>query len=341
METGERARPDHLNDLLTAPETVHIFHAMRVIEAAWPDAPRMGESIRPKDDPVRLGQTPELAFPPSTIKEFKPPKDGKPGRMTNLMFGLWGPNGPLPLHLTEYARDRLRNHRDPTLVAFADMLTHRMMALLYRAWVSGQPAPSFDRPDRDPVERKVSAIAGLMGAGFRDRDAMPDLTKRHFAGFMAQGTKNAEGLVAMLSVFLRAKVRLQPFVGSWLDLEPDDRWQLGKRAPLGRATSLGSRVWSRAAKFRLLIGPLSLADYTRLLPGSDSLGRIEAVVRNYLGDTLAWDINVILRADEVPAAVLGRDTRLGQTAWLGARTGRGDAADLYLVPDSQRRGTGG
>ena len=340
METGGRARPDHLRDLLAQPETVHLFHAMRVIEAAWPDAPRMGESIRPKDDPVRLGQVPELAFPTSTVSGFRMPEDGKPGKLTNRFFGLWGPSGPMPLHLTEFARDRLRNHRDPTMVAFADMLTHRMMALLYRAWVSGQPAPSFDRQDADPMERKVAAVAGHLGKGFRDRDDMPDMTKRYFAGLLAQGPKNAEGLVSILSVFLRARVRLKPFVGTWLDLEPGDRWQLGKRAALGFGTSIGARVWSRAAKFRLFIGPLSLAEYKRLLPGSPSLKRIESVVRTYAGDVLAWDMNLILRADQVPATVLGGDTRLGQTSWLGQRTGKGDAADLFLVPSSQQRGTG-
>jgi len=31
--------------------------------------------------------------------------------------------------MTEYARDRQRNHRDTTFVAFANMLTHRLMGL--------------------------------------------------------------------------------------------------------------------------------------------------------------------------------------------------------------------
>ena len=54
------------------------------------------------------------------------------------------PMAPLPLHLTEYARDRLRNHHDPTFTAFADMFHHRMISLFYRAWTTGEPAPSYD-----------------------------------------------------------------------------------------------------------------------------------------------------------------------------------------------------
>ncbi len=331
----------HLEHLAADPQRHHFFHALRLIEAGHPEHPRHGTSLRPSQDRVRLGQEAELAFPPSTIAGYLPPTPRAPGRLTNRFFGLFGPQGPLPLHLTEYARDRLRNHRDGAIVGLADMLTHRLTGLLYRAWRSGQPAPSFDSADGDVVETRLAALAGYHGAALRDRDALPDLARRHFTGHLAQGAKTAEGLASMLSAFFRAPVRVQQFVGAWLDLEASDRWQLGARAGLGRATSIGTRVWSRSAKFRLRIGPMSHADYCRLLPGSGALDRLEAIVRSHVGDLMDWDVNLVLGADQVPAAVLGRDTRLGHTSWIGDRGGRGDAADLFLVPPSvARRGAG-
>ena len=327
------ARLSHLARLSADPQRHHFFHALRVLEAAYRDAPRIGRSRRPREEPLRFGQEAELSFPPSTIAAFRPPAEGRPGRLTNRFFGLFGPQGPLPLHMTEYARARLRHHRDPTFVAFADTFTHRLVTLLYRAWLGGHPAPSFDRGDDDSFERKVAAIAGYRGDAFRRRDAMTDVAKRHFSGLLAQGPKNAEGLVSILSAFFGARVRLRPFVGTWLDLEPGDRWQLGSVAGLGRTTSVGSRVWTRSAKFRLHIGPLSLAEYERLLPGGPSLARLTAIVRNYAGDTLVWDINLVLKREEVPRAVLGKTTRLGQTSWIGTPDTTKDADDLYLEPD--------
>ena len=345
MATEDRPRPDdltHLDRLAAEPERHHPFQAIRLIEAAYPDAPRLGESRRPREDRVRLGQEAELAFPPSSIAAFQPARAGKPAKLINRFFGLFGPNGPLPLHLTEYARDRMRNHRDSTFVAFADMLTHRMTSLLYRAWRTGQPAASFDRDD-DPIARKVAALSGYDGRHLRDRDAMPDLAKLHFAGHLSQGARNAEGLVSILSEFFRSPVRIEQFVGSWLDLEPDDRWQLGARSRLGQSTSIGERVWSRSAKFRLRIGPLSLVDYERLLPGGDSLERLRAIVRNYAGDTLDWDVNLVLAGDEVPRSSLGGTTRLGQTSWIRSRPdpdqSRKDAADLFLYPGAAKERT--
>lgn len=341
METGERARPDDLTllaRLARSPQTHHIFHALRIIEAANPDAPRLGMARRPSQDAVRLGQEAELAFPPSTIAKFAPAKDGKPAKLVNRAFGLFGSNGPLPLHLTEYARERVRNHRDTTFIAFADMLTHRVMTLFYRAWRSGQPAPSFDRPDTDQFERKVAAISGHDGDALRKRDAMPDLAKRYFAGHLAAGNKTAEGLMSMLSAFFEVPVKLREFVGTWLDLEPGDRWQLGTPARLGMTTSIGSRVWTRGAKFRIIVGPVGFKEYQRFLPGQGRLEQLEAIVRNHLGDRLDWDVNVVLKGNEVPRTALGGTAALGHTTWVGVRRDRGtDATDLMLMPPSVRR----
>jgi len=341
MDPGSGTRPDdltHIAQLARTPETFHIFQALRILEAQHRDAPRLGESRRAPQDKVRLTQEPELAFPPSTIAAYRPAKDGRPAQLVNRAFGFFGPNGPLPLHLTEFARDRLRNYRDGAFVAFANVFTHRFISLLYRAWAAGQPAPSFDRGDNDPVERKVAAVAGYHAGALRGVDAMPDVSKRYFAGHLASGAKHAEGLVAMVSAFFDAPVTIQQFVGSWLALEPGDRWQLGRRAGLGQTTSIGEKVWSRSAKFRLRIGPLPLKGYKRMLPGQGALERLEAIVRNYVGDRLDWDVNLVLLAAEVPRTALGSGAALGHTTWVGRRRDMGrDADELYLTPPSQTR----
>lgn len=330
---GEKreAGPDltRLRALEDDPHAHHIFQALRLIEATYADSPRLGRSRRPSQDPVRLMQEAELAFPASTISAFEQDPETGRHRLRQRFFGLFGPNGALPLHLTEHARDRLRNHRDPTFVAFADMFHHRMLSLLYRAWVTGQPAPSFDRPDDDPFGAKVAALSGLAGEAFEGRDAMPDLAKRHFAGLLAAAPRSEAGLRAILSRFFKAEVSIESFVGTWLHLEPHDRGQLGAAA-LGGGASLGEKVWSREAKFRIRIGPLALEDYLRLLPGGESLKRLAAIVRNYVGDALEWEANLVLKEDEVPRTVLGRSGSLGLTSWIGQRP-KQDADDLYLI----------
>ncbi|QHQ36548.1 type VI secretion system baseplate subunit TssG [Algicella marina] len=337
MATGNGPRPNDLKQmeaLQARPERFHLFHALRILDASSRGKPRMGETRRPKDDPVRLGQEAELAFPPSTLASILKATGKRPPLVINRFFGLFGPHGPLPLHMTEYARNRQRHEGDRTLIAFGDMLIHRLMTLFFRAWTSGQPAPSHDREGSDDFSSHVAALAGLHGKAMADRDAMPDSVKLHFAATMGRQTKSAEGLAHMLSAFFEAPVRVQQFIGSWLELEPEDCWRIGVPTGLGRGSLIGNRVWSRASKFRIVIGPMALADYQRLLPGGESLKRLRAVVRNHVGDRLDWDLNLVLGAEEVPKPVLGKNVRLGHVGWIGSGPHARDADDLLLHPNS-------
>ena len=161
---------------------------------------------------------------------------------------------------------------------------------------------------------------------------MPDLAKRHFAGLLGAGPKNAEGLVAIIGGFFDAKVTVEEFVGSWLTLEPSDQWQLGAEGGLGTTACIGERVWTHGAKFRLRLGPLSLAEYKRILPGTPAMNRLRAIVRNYIGDQFDWDVNLVLNGAEVPQAQLGSTTQLGLTSWIGSDDHPDEVADLYVAP---------
>lgn len=316
-----------------APYRYDFFEAVRRLECAYRDKPRVGRSARPVDDPVRLAQDPTLAFAPASLSSFRQGKNGRPPRLAGYFFGLTGPNGPLPIHLTEFAYDRLRNAHDPTITGFLDVFHHRMLSLFYRAWANARPAVSFDRPEADWFGDQLGAFSGIGMPALRDRDKMPDVAKRHYAGFLACETRHPEGLCAIVADFFRLPVRVAEFVGAWMQLPREDCCQLGlSRATgtLGVNAIAGSQVWGGQHKFRLVLGPMKLANLRRLLPGGDSLGRLMAIVHNYTGDELAWDVNLILKRDEVPRMKLGVSGRLGWTTWLGNRHAATDADDLVL-----------
>lgn len=322
------------------------FEAMRLFETLHPDKPKLGASLKASDDPVRLGQVPELQFPPAALADFKRNGDGVP-RLAVHFFGLFGPNGPLPLHLTEYARDRLRNHHDPTFSAFADVFHHRMLCLFYRAWADARPEVAYDRPASDRFPFYIDALLGHGGKAFRDRDALPDRAKRFYVGRFAQHSKNPEGLQAIIADILRVKVRIEEFVGEWMKIEPEEHTRLGfspQVASLGHSALLGAYVWGCQHKFRLILGPLPLAQYLALLPGAAALAQLTAIVRNYVGDEFVWDINLILQHEQVPremslgqpksahASCMNGAAQLGWSMWLGPRVCSRDADDLMLNP---------
>ena len=79
-----------------------------------------------------------------------------------------------------------------------------------------------------------------------------------------------------------------------------------------------------------MLGALGYEDYLRFLPIGGSLPRLAAMVRNYAGDQFSWDLNLVLRRAEVPAARLGRVGHLGWTTWLHTAERAADADDLKL-----------
>jgi type VI secretion system protein ImpH len=324
--------------LEAAPYAFNFYQALRRLECAHPDKPRLGQSVRPIDDPVRLGQEPSMAFAPSTLSSFTLDKDGGPPRLCAHFFGLFGPNGPLPLHLTEYASERSRHADDPTFVRFADIFHHRLMSFFYRAWANTQPTVSFERPRTDGFAVYLGALFGVGMDSLRNRDAAPDHAKLNYTGHLACQTRHPDGLRALLHDFFELPVSIGELVGEWMVLPQDGRWRLGasrQTGSLGSNVIVGARIWGSQHKFRVVAGPMSHGDYTRLLPGGESLRRITAFVRNYIGDELAWDLRLILKRDDVPKLELGKTGQLGWTTWLGARRTDTDADDLIIDPFAQ------
>jgi type VI secretion system protein ImpH len=336
MASPDRTTADPV-DLLEAlrqkPYAFHFFQALRRLECRYRDQPRLGKATRLADDPVRLAQEPSMAFAPATLTAFDPGDDDRPPRLSEYFLGLFGPHGPLPVHLTEYARDRSRQHSDRTFARFADLFHHRMLSLFYRAWADTQPTVSFDRPETDRFNVYVGTSFGLGMPSLWNRDAAPDLGKFHYAGRLACQTRNPEGLEAILADFFKLPMRVDTFVGHWLPLDQASRCRLGETPAtglLGMTAVIGERVWDCQHRFRIVMGPMKLEEFQRFLPGSDSLRRLVAWVRNYVGDELLWDVNLILRKEEVPPLQLGEGTRLGWTTWLSSQPLTRDADDLKL-----------
>jgi len=189
--------------LAEAPYRFDFYQTMRRLECLHADQPRWGRALRPVDEPVRLGQDPDLSFAIAPLASFDAAR-GRTPRLQVRLFGLFGPNGPLPIHLTEYARERLRHADDPTLCRFLDIIHHRLIALFYRAWAQAQPTVNHDRPKDDRFMSYVGAFIGMSPATFRDRDTVPDFAKLFHVGSLIRHVRNAEGLAHPPAFFSRA-----------------------------------------------------------------------------------------------------------------------------------------
>ncbi|OYP35790.1 type VI secretion system baseplate subunit TssG [Rhodopirellula sp. MGV] len=331
--TASHALDAALQKMIDNPYRFDFYHAMRMLECVFPDAPRYGHAVRLSDDNVRLSQEPSLQFAPASLSSFR--KDSKDDfhRLAVRFFGLCGPNGALPLHVTEYVRDRIRHNDDTAFAAFLDVFHHRMLSLFYRAHADAQPTAHFDRPESDRFSVFVGSLMGLGMPSLHNRDDFPDLAKLFYAGRFGCQTKSPEALADMIGDFFNLPCEIKEFVGEWTAIPDHYQFQLGAHddaSMLGVATTVGPSVWNCQQSFRVQLGPVNWQEFVNMLPGGRSLDRLSALVKNFIGEELAWDLRLILHKDETPSWQLGQ-AQLGETIWMDNEGVQHDPDDLLIT----------
>ncbi|MVW78017.1 type VI secretion system baseplate subunit TssG [Bordetella sp. 02P26C-1] len=314
-----------------------LFHTLRWIDARAPGRVPLGRESVPRNEPVRLRQEPSMAFAPSTLASVDAGRDGRPPEISIYSFGLFGPNGPLPLHLTEFVRERIHHYGDRTLAGFADVFHHRLILLFYRAWADAQSTASLDRKEAS-FTRYIASLLHMGMPSLARRDTVMDHAKFFMAGHLLRQTRNPEGLRHILQTFFAVRVRIEEYVPQWIRLEPAQRLGLSGSMGLGRDTILGLAVRDAQHKFRIELGPLSHDQYTSFLPGGHRARQLLHWVRDYIGVEFAWDVRPVLKHDQVQGIRLGAAQPLGLSSWVGKRRARqGDARDLLLDYESRER----
>ena len=316
-------------------EALDLFALLRHIDAFGKGA-KLGYSSTPREDGVRLGQNPSTLFAPSTIFSIGGSRRDKRPVVKILSFGVFGPNGALPLHLTEYVRERLHNNLDSSPADFIDIFHHRLISLFYRAWGDSQSIVQLDQPGIDKFSFYAGALIGMGFEGSWNRDTVEDSAKLHAAGHLLRLTRNPEGLESLLAHYFGTSAGITEFNSTWISIDEGEQTRLsglGMNNQLGVNAVAGARIQDVQSKFRIALGAMPLALYESFLPTSRNNRKIRDWVRDYVGIELDWDLQLLLAPEEVPQSKLGGTMRLGWTSWLGDRKTKTPANDLRLNPE--------
>ncbi|MCB1986758.1 MAG: type VI secretion system baseplate subunit TssG [Burkholderiales bacterium] len=323
-----------LEELQREPYRFDFYQAIRLFECVYRDKGRLGYSLTPGKDAIRLGQLPSLQFAPATIAACSANNAENINAVLKVyFFGVFGPNGPLPLHLTEYARNRIHTAKDDTFAEFMDIFHHRLLSLFYRAWADKEPTVQFDRTENDRFRFFIGSFAGLAERSQQQRDEISDFTKLSFAAHLGSQTRHANGLITMLNAYFQIPIKIQEFIGEWLEIPLDSLCYLNSdknTGQLGLTATIGTQSWQCMHKFRIVAGPLNLNQFESFLPDGKKITALCSLVKNYMGFEFAWDINLVLKKEAVPTIQLGKYGQLGWTSWLFSQRRHKDACDLFI-----------
>lgn len=294
---------------------ISFISALRRLAAQSPELPNPGTARLPSQENFRLGQSAHMIFAPREVAQISQ-QDGK---MYLGLFGLgiWGPQGAMPLHLTELAYCRAES-RDNTLNDFVDLFHHRALSQFWRAWFVSQDTASLDRPNDERFSFYIGSLMGIEPSELMQSE-LPLHPRLASSAHLIREARNPEGLVGALHYYFDVPVQIQEYASQWITLEPGDQTQLGNSCGallLGDGAILGDTVLDRQHKFQLIFGPLNLQQYLRFSPWGQDLPVLREWVRNFVGFEYAWEVSLVLVAAEVPYAVLGETHQLGYTSWL-------------------------
>ncbi len=348
------------------------FQAVRLLQRMEPGRVQVGRGGPPHAEAVRFRARISLSFPPSSIYELRKPTSSLPVPvMVQAFMGLTGPSGVLPRHYTELLYKIEREVRTPekhALRDWFDLFNHRLVSLFYLAWEKYRfyvpfERGEYDNPEPDPFTNCLYSLIGLGSRPLRGRlrvvardrvdeygetqervlARIEDLVLLHFGGALGHRPRCAAALEAMLQDYFQVPARIDQFQGQWLKLEPSSRTQfLGEQGnnQLGMTALAGDRVWDRQCKFRVRLGPMTYGRFTEFLPDRDPVAErktfflLVQLVRLYAEPTLDFDLQLVLKAEEVPDCQLTGDgtfgVRLGWNTWLQTQAASNDAEDVVL-----------
>jgi type VI secretion system protein ImpH len=336
--TSRRTDPSLEEALFARGYEFEFFQAVRLLARISAERKPVGSTAKPKDEIVRFGQLgsfPDvrearlsLAFPASAVHAIiRIPDSDDPPWMTVAFLVLTGTQGALPLCYTEWMIAR-RAAKDDTLAAFLDLFNHRLISLFYRAWEKHRPPVLYElaavrRQQPDAFTQHLFDLIGMGTAGLRDRMRVQDESLLRYAGLIGQRPLSASALRGILRDYFSAPVEIEQCLGDWYELEEADRCYLAPeslRNQLGEAAFLGDEVWNQQNFFRIRLGPLRLERFLEFLPNGPALAKLVELTTYLTGLAMAFDVQVMLRAEDVPYARLadeGEDApRLGWIGWL-------------------------
>jgi len=103
---------------------------------------------------------------------------------------------------------------------------------------------------------------------------------------------------------------------------------------------IGERIWDVEGHIRIRLGPLNYGEFIEFLPHRAAVRESKAffllshLTRLFVGPTLDFDVQLLLKAEAVPDCILGDDSgpgcRLGWNTWLRARDRAGCVEDAVF-----------
>lgn len=298
---------------------INFYRFCQLLEKARPDAPPLGSTFNPADDPVRFRPHPGMGFPVSELKgvEYDEDNPDAPPTVRTTFMGLYGVDSPLPTAWLDDIAQQREGHEAQE--AFLDIFNHRILTQFYRIWRKYSYPATFEPGGQDKTSQSLLGLIGL-GIPGTDRHITAPLSRfLALLSVMRLPARTEEGIQALVRLLApRTQTMVTPhcprtvYIDKPLGFYGDDDFLLDGYQVLGDETSEVS------SQLLISLYTGNLAEARGWLPEGQIYEDFLVLLRVYLGWRYKARIQLTVPTQLLPAPVLGETPFiLGMTGVLG------------------------
>lgn len=266
---------------------------------------------------LRVVQPADMSFAPREVYSIEQ-QEGCDDREWSIIitcrhFGLFAPYGPLPIHMTDHARQEVLIHRNKALQTFSALLSQRFSFLHYRAWAKMNVALCHEKPQRDAFLGRLQQLSGL--SHVLNVNTHIERVRTRYAAACLPLRGGLKQLQQILCAYFKVPVSISPRNAKWIDDEQSCVHQ--KMGHLGR-TRLGRRFFDVQHSARVCIGPLGAPQYLDFMRKGERLKVLHGICQDFTSHQMVFAIDLLIRTTPDMSITLG-NKRLGTDGWLKAK----------------------
>jgi type VI secretion system protein ImpH len=331
-----------IDKLFQAGYRFDFFQAVYLLEKLYQKAARPGEEGPLDQEPIRFRANYKRAFPGSEVSQITRQKSDHAQRVTQrpeivqlvLSFmGLYGVDSPLPPCFAELIAGLGKKDEEmdddasedgvKALRQFLDIFDHRLYSLFYRSWKKYRYHLQFRPGAQDGFSQSMLSLLGLGTSALQEAVGVSSARLIAYSGIIGHRSHCAVGLQGLISDYFGGiVVKIIEFMPRWVNVPEKYRPRLGGgskgvRAQLGENFTIGGKIRDLNGKFRIILALEDLESFRGFLPGGANSEELYKLVRFYAPDQLSFDVELLLKKEEVPPLQLGASpAQLGWTSWL-------------------------
>lgn len=280
-----------------------------LIEALNEEKNEYAEGTNPKNEPSFLHAYANFATPSSDCIKFEEKNGNK--HITLNQSSLVGTHGTLPQRYTEkiLQQSKEKNH---ALTNFLDIIHHRLFSLRFKAEKKNN-ATLIRGKTRSPTLQITDAIAGMRLSNNVEWQKIFS----PFAHFLWQKFNNQNGLASILGALFSHKIRIEQFVGAWIEISKENQTYLNKDKL--KEKSLGKKAFCLQQGINIVLEIEELSEYLNILPNTKNFETVKNISRYYINPVYNFSVQLNLNEKQKPRCILKNSTLISRNAWLGSR----------------------